>query len=138
MRRLNNKGFSLVELVVVIAIMAVLMSVLAPQLITYLEKSRASKDQSMLDEILHCTHITLSVDRVYNDSRTDGVVVSIESGSQVSANSDIVEEELLKIFPDVVKFESKKFTDRGGETIEITYSDPHGTFILEPSWDVEE
>ena len=36
----NNKGFSLVELIVVIAIMAVLVGVLAPQLIKYVEKSK--------------------------------------------------------------------------------------------------
>lgn len=33
----NNKGFSLVELIVVIAIMAVLVGVLAPQLMKYVE-----------------------------------------------------------------------------------------------------
>ena len=33
----NNKGFSLVELIVVIAIMAVLMVVLAPAMLRYVE-----------------------------------------------------------------------------------------------------
>ena len=34
----NEKGFSLVELIVVIAIMAVLVGIIAPQLIKYIEK----------------------------------------------------------------------------------------------------
>ncbi|HAL02696.1 MAG TPA: hypothetical protein DCP07_05005, partial [Lachnospiraceae bacterium] len=34
----NNKGFSLVELIIVIAIMAILVGVMAPQLIKYIEK----------------------------------------------------------------------------------------------------
>ncbi|NLP34751.1 MAG: prepilin-type N-terminal cleavage/methylation domain-containing protein, partial [Clostridiales bacterium] len=34
---LNNKGFSLVELIVVIAIMAVLAGVAAPQVIKYID-----------------------------------------------------------------------------------------------------
>ncbi|MBO6205612.1 MAG: prepilin-type N-terminal cleavage/methylation domain-containing protein, partial [Lachnospiraceae bacterium] len=36
----NNKGFSLVELIIVIAIMAILVGVMAPQLIKYIEKSK--------------------------------------------------------------------------------------------------
>lgn len=40
----NNKGFSLVELIIVIAIMAVLIGVLAPQFAKYIEQSRRSKD----------------------------------------------------------------------------------------------
>lgn len=48
----NNKGFSLVELIVVIAIMAVLVGVLAPQLIKYVEKSRESTDIQNADTVV--------------------------------------------------------------------------------------
>ena len=47
----NNKGFSLVELIIVIAIMAILVGVLAPQFIKYVEKSRESTDLQNIEEI---------------------------------------------------------------------------------------
>ncbi len=40
----NNKGFSLVELIIVIAIMAILAGVLAPQFVKYIGRSRISTD----------------------------------------------------------------------------------------------
>ena len=42
--KMNNKGFSLVELIIVVAIMAVLVVALAPQYLKYVEKSRNSTD----------------------------------------------------------------------------------------------
>jgi len=47
----NNKGFSLVELIIVIAIMAILVGVMAPQLIKYIEKTNVSSDTQLCDSI---------------------------------------------------------------------------------------
>lgn len=47
----NNKGFSLVELIIVIAIMAVLVGIMAPQLIKYIEKANVSADLQILDSV---------------------------------------------------------------------------------------
>lgn len=51
-RKMNNKGFSLVELIIVIAIMAILIVVLAPQYLKYVEKSRNSTDITNATEIV--------------------------------------------------------------------------------------
>ena len=45
----NNKGFSLVELIIVIAIMAILVGVVGTQVIPYLSKSNTSKDQQIVN-----------------------------------------------------------------------------------------
>ncbi len=50
-KKKNNKGFSLVELIVVIAIMAVLVGVLAPQFIKYVESSRQSTDMQNVQQL---------------------------------------------------------------------------------------
>lgn len=47
----NQKGFSLVELVIVIAIMAVLIGMLAPKFFEYIEKSKESKDLQNLANV---------------------------------------------------------------------------------------
>ena len=51
-KKLNNKGFSLVELIIVIAIMAVLIGVLAPQYLKYVEKSRISSDKDNVSAVV--------------------------------------------------------------------------------------
>lgn len=49
----KNKGFSLVELIIVIAIMAILVGVVGTQVVPYIEKSRQAKDEQILSSF--CT-----------------------------------------------------------------------------------
>ena len=56
----KNKGFTLVELAVVIAAMAVMIAVLAPSLLRYVEDSRIQKDESAMDEVCHSVQLAMS------------------------------------------------------------------------------
>lgn len=59
-RKGNNKGFSLVELIVVIAIMAVLVAVLAPQFTKYIDQSRKSNDAATVSGIVTAAQVGIA------------------------------------------------------------------------------
>ena len=64
----NNKGFTLVELIIVIAIIAILVVVLAPNYVKYVEKSRWSADQNTSSELL--SEVKTAIVTAQEDSTT--------------------------------------------------------------------
>lgn len=63
---ISNKGFSLVELIIAIAIMAILVGALAPQLISYINKSRISSDIDKGASIASAVNIVMTDELIYN------------------------------------------------------------------------
>jgi len=59
-RKRNDKGFSLIELIIVITIMAILTALVAPQLLRYVEQARVAKDRATMDEVLRACNLSLT------------------------------------------------------------------------------
>ena len=77
----NNKGFTLVELIVVIAILGVLMAVLVPQYIQYVEKSKEGTDKAVMGEILHAANVEAAMgERTANET----ITIAVASDGKIS------------------------------------------------------
>ena len=81
----QNHGFSLVELIVVVAIMGAMVGILAPAYLNYIEKTRIQRDESAAGEIFRAAELVVYTGQ-YNI--TDTVLVTFSS-SGIQLNTAI-------------------------------------------------
>ncbi len=87
----NNKGFTLVELIIVIAIIAILAAVLAPQYIRYVEQSRVASDIATAKSIESAIN-TLVADGTLNDGN-DVTITTTAAGAAVTIAGTVADED---------------------------------------------
>lgn len=81
---MKSKGFSLVELIIVIAIMAILVGIMAPMLIRYIEKTNVSADVQFCDSVREAVNIARSNIDNRNDADSATQIDYLESGQAYS------------------------------------------------------
>lgn len=108
MKKMNNKGFSMVELIIVIAIMAILAAALAPALIKYINKSRLSSDISTGTSIASAIQTALSNESAYDSCGEISTPTAFTSNTFSSA---MASEVISTIDPAKCVVKSKKDMD---------------------------
>lgn len=90
MKKTNNKGFSLVELIIVIAIMAILAGAIAPALIRYIDKSRKSNDVSACKTIKTAIETAMSNEEAHEAlTPVSGInVLTIQANKKVATTGN--------------------------------------------------
>lgn len=107
---MKNKGFSLIELIIVIAIMAILAGALAPTLIKYIARSRISADISTGDSIASSIQTALTNEKI--DDATPSTFSEVY-GTTETAPGTSLGDELVKTLgaASSVKQKAKKAAD---------------------------
>lgn len=90
-KSLTNKGFSLVELIIVIAIMAVLVGVLAPQYIKYVDKSRTAADQQMVEQFVSAMNVVASDPDITLDTAKTYTVSSGTGSTSITIGTELAD-----------------------------------------------
>ena len=81
-KKTDNKGLSLVELIVVIAIMAILVGVIAPQMMKYIERAKQVKIEKEASEIMRAAQVALvDVTASGNEPKSDSIKHKVKDTS---------------------------------------------------------
>lgn len=119
-KKMNNKGFSLVELIIVIAIMAVLVGILAPQYLKYVKNSRISTDITNAEEIATAVNVAIS--------DPEEKVVKITSGTAFAGDADLIADKVGGTETVTVKAPKPKTTTT--DTWIVTYDSTKGVTAI--------
>ena len=127
----KNHGFSLVELIVVVAIIGALVGILAPAYLAYVEKSRIQRDESAAGEIYRAAEIVVYTGQ-YDIS--DTVLVTFDS-TGINLNTQLINNaQIQEILEDhfgnqyqTAKPVSKKYQNM---TYTVTILPPEGDSLM--------
>lgn len=139
---MNKKGFSLVELIIVIAIMAILVGLMAPQLLKYVEKTNISSDVQLADTIKSAITVAITDARILEDPASQPYLAEMDSATGMNITNpstnggwdgnSILEESLRDAvaldFPDLLP---KLRSENSNPTIKVYTAGNHVKVVIE-------
>lgn len=129
-KRISNQGFSLVELIIVIAIMAILAAALAPQLIKYIDNSRKSTDVSTGQSIATAVGVALTDEAAYDAVLTKiGLVTECTYWISDCISSNTSGDNFIIKMAEIIGPTAPKPKYRGNATSSVTPFDDFAIFI---------
>ena len=129
----RDGGFSLVELIVVVSIMAVLMAILMPSYVRYLEQSRIRHDDAVITNIQKAANALVVDDKFYESIAGDVTVYINNQGVAYQLNgvgamsADFLDEINTSVYGTTTPsggFTSRTFAGSSGLYIRLHY-DPN-------------
>lgn len=128
-KKKNNKGFSLVELIIVIAIMAILIAVLAPQFTKYVDRSRQSNDAAMVTSVVNAMQAAAVDNTCVKKAETykvtftkkDPAVIKNGDGSGLDA-ADMMDDAIIETCGELAKLKTTASAWNDDGKIEISFA----------------
>ncbi len=134
----SNKGFSLVELIIVVSIMTILIGVAVPFLMRYLNRTYVSADVQLIDSIQHAIEIAMNdPDVVNSEDLSRQQINNIKSGNVVALDeigdsifkdtmNDIIGYDVCSVNLNRAHFRSKQAKSNG--VVKVQYYD--SSFVI--------
>lgn len=128
-KKMNNKGFSLVELIIVVAIMAVLIGVLAPAYLQYVEKSKKTSDCTALGSAMDAMEICAADPAL--DWKNETITVTVSSTGVGFAASSGCTTTLAQLSNIIASDDGKLQGNWGGKNLVVTgQKDSNGKVVF--------
>lgn len=134
-RKNRNKGFSLIELIIVIAIMVALVAVMAPQFIKYVQKSRNAALKTAAEDYLSSVKAAFIDEDTDDDYKVEGTITFSVSSGKLYIDRGAFSADAINFFNSAAGIDGSNMPKMGAATetyeIQVAKNGSEWTFKLD-------